>query len=246
MGKRSGLGKFLLLSAAIAGIYSACAQNTPIKAPKHEVTQLPPAKLEPYLLQPGDSISIVFWGNSDLDQELAIRPDGMISLPFVDEVQAAGLTPKELDDALTKGYTGELARPEITVIVRDVPSYRYFIGGEVEEQGAYPLVGHVTLAQAIQEAGGFLTTARRKEVLLIRTKPTGERFAWSVDLMPVITGADPTADLALAPADIIFVPRSKITNIGLFVDQYINNVIPDFIRIQLTLFDQAVFASSDE
>ncbi len=237
--------RFLTLGsvAMVTALWMSCAQNTPIEAPVYEVTQLPPAEITPYTLQPRDTISVVFWGNTELDQELTIRPDGMISLPFVDEVRAGGLTPKQLDDELTRRYTGELARPEITVIVRDVPGYRYYIGGEVQQQGAYPLAGNVTLVQAIQEAGGFTTTARRHEVLVIRTKPTGERSAWSVDTRPIISGANPNADFALAAADIIFVPRSKITNINLFVDQYINQVLPNFVRVQLNLFEGTVFSS---
>ena len=103
-----------------------------------------------------------------------------------------------------------------------------------------------SMVQAIQEAGGFLTTARRHEVLVIRTKPTGERSAWSVDTRPIISGANPNADFALAAADIIFVPRSQITNINLFVDQYINQVIPEFVRIQLNLFEGSVFSTADD
>jgi len=248
-GRNPGTFRVVVISILMLmtlGLLISCAQSTPIKAPSVTTTPLPPLKIEAYRLQPGDSISVVFWGQSEFDQELSIRPDGRISLPFVDEVQAGGLTPKELDDELTRLYTGELASPEITIIVREVPSQRIYVGGEVEEQGAYPIVGHLTITQAVQEAGGFLTTARRSEVLLIRTESTGERFARQVDLRPVISGRDLSLDISLQPFDIVFVPRSKITNIGLFVEQYINNIIPDFVRIQLTVFDQALLTSSDD
>lgn len=208
-------------------------------------TPLPPVEFQPYRLQVGDLISVVFWGNPDLNQDVTIRPDGQISLPFVDEVQAAGLTPAQLDDELTGRYTGELARPEITIIVRDVPSNRVFVGGEVAQPGAYALVGTVTLAQVVHEAGGFLSSARRGEILLIRTEPTGERFARSVDLLPVLSGKNPAADVSLKPFDVVFVPRTKITNFGLFVDQYVNQIVPDWFFINVPVYDEPLIRSGE-
>ena len=120
-----------------------------------------------------------------------------------------------------------IAVGDITVIVRSFASQRIFIGGEVGEQGTFPLVGSVSMMQAIQEAGGFLPSARRSEILLIRTSIDGERIARSVDLLPVLRGENPNADVVLQPFDIVFVPRTKVANLGIFVDQYINSIIPE-------------------
>lgn len=206
-------------------VLAGCAARTPIEVPSIVESPLPPAEPRPYTLRTGDTLSVRFWGNEELDQEIQVRPDGKISMPFVDDVQAAGLTPAELDERLTELYASELSRPELTVIVA-AEGYPVYVGGEVGGQGIVTLTDRLTLMGAIQESGGFLTTARRREVLVIRTTSSGERVARSVDVLPFLTGEDPSVDFPLAPYDVVFVPRTKIANVNLFVDQYINAIFP--------------------
>ncbi len=201
-----------------------CASETPSLAPTVIQEPFPAEGPAPYVLQVGDLIGIRFWDNPELDEELSIRPDGMISMPFIDEVTAAGRTPSELDAELTQLYQQELARPTITVIVRDAVGQQVFVGGEVGEKGVYDLRGRMTVFQAIQMAGDFLPSAYRAEVLLIRTRPDGTRIARSLDLNPVLSGANPNADMLLQAWDVVFVPRKKITTFDLFVQQYITPI----------------------
>lgn len=216
----------------------ACAAATPVKAPPASTTTFPPVEMPPYKLQVGDQIAVLFWGNPELDQELVIRPDGAISLPFIDEVAAAGLTPTELDAELSELYAAELATPEITVIVRGVGGQEIFVGGEVANQGSFQLRGAITLYQAIQQAGGFLDTARRSDVVVIRTTSTGERIAAKVDAMPIVSGRDPGVDLQLQAADIIFVPRARILSFTTFLKRYFYDVFPIRIVGTIELFDE--------
>ncbi|MEM8934386.1 MAG: polysaccharide biosynthesis/export family protein, partial [Acidobacteriota bacterium] len=109
----------VLLAVLLVGL-CGCAARTPIVAPTVDVEPMPPPDPGPYRLRVGDLVAIKFWGNEELDDEQRIRPDGRISMPFIDELQAAGLTPEELDGRLTDAYAGELARPNVTVIVREV------------------------------------------------------------------------------------------------------------------------------
>lgn len=204
----------------------ACAQKTPVVAPSLEKEPLPAFANPVYRLQPHDLIAIKFWGSPELNEEQRIRPDGRISLPFVDEVQAAGLSPEELDHVLTERYSAELNSPDLTVIVREAALPQIFVGGEVGIQGIVPLTENLTLFRAIQRAGGFKTTARRKDVLIIRLPPGGEPVARKVNLMPVLTGRDPSLDPMLAANDIVFVPRTKVESGKLFIQQYINEMIP--------------------
>ncbi len=201
-----------------------CASKTPSLAPTVVQEPFPAEGPAPYVLQVGDLIGIRFWDNPELDEEMSIRPDGMISMPFIDEVTAAGRTPSELDAELTQLYQQELARPTITVIVRDAVGQQIFVGGEVKEQGVYDLRGRLSLFQAIQMSGDFLPSAYRAEVLVIRTRPDGTRIARSVDLNPVLSGANPNADMLLQAWDVVFVPRKKITTFDLFVQQYITPI----------------------
>jgi len=190
----------------------------------------------PYRLQVGDDLSIRFYSNPELDQDVVVRPDGMISVPYLDDVQAAGLTPAELDARLTKAYTGELATPQITVIVRSFSGNKVFIGGEVGSQGVIPLSGGLTLYQAIQEAGGFLPSAHLRQIIVIRKGPDGRPVGHAVDLKPVQTGENPGNDVLLQPYDVVFVPRSKIANVGLFVKQYIREALPVSPYLGFNLF----------
>jgi len=238
----SAHGKFWLLVVAFAAL--ACSARTPIHAPSVAVEPLPAVEPEPYRLGMGDVVAVRFWGSPELDEEVRIRPDGMISLPFIDEVVAAGRTPAELDAELTRRYTGELAEPEITVILRETGSRRVYVGGEVERQGVVELGGPLTLVQAIQEVGGFLTTARRKQVLLIRTTPE-QRIARAIDVRPILSGRDLSHDVLLQPSDVIFVPRTKITNVNLFVDQYVTSIVPLRPVLTIPVFDEPLFNSGD-
>ncbi|MEM1178905.1 MAG: polysaccharide biosynthesis/export family protein [Acidobacteriota bacterium] len=213
----------MALTTALIG---GCAARTPVDAPEIVTEPLPPAASLPYRLQPGDLIAVRFWGVNELDEEVRVRPDGKISLPFIDEVAAAGYTPDQLDATLTELYAGELARPNITVIVREAMPPRVYIGGEVGRQGALEISEGLTLFRAIQEAGGFTTTAKRKQVVVIRATADGQAVARAVDLMPVLSGEDPNRDVVLAANDIIFVPRTKITSVALFVEQYIDEIVP--------------------
>jgi len=211
----------LPILVALLVLSSGCASKTPSLAPSVLLEPFPADEPAPYVLQVGDIIGIRFWDNPELDDEMTIRPDGVISMPFVDEVQAAGRTPSELDEELTRLYQQELARPTITIIVRDAVGQQIFVGGEVEERGLYDFRGKLTVFQAIQMAGDFMPSAYRAEVLLIRTRSDGTRVARTLDLMPVLSGADPNADMLLQAWDVVFVPRKKITTFDIFIAQYI-------------------------
>ncbi|MEM8960669.1 MAG: polysaccharide biosynthesis/export family protein [Acidobacteriota bacterium] len=210
----------------------ACAR-TPVVAPPIAEAPLPEATPQPYRLQPGDLLEIKFWAAPELDEEVRIRPDGAISLPFVDDVPAAGLTPAELDAELTKRYARELALPEITVMLRDAVGYSVWVAGEVASQGAIAWERPITLSQAILTAGGITSEARMREIVLIRTLPDGERIARSIDLKPVLTGENPNLDPILQPSDVVWVPSTTIANVNRVVDQYVNGILP--LRPVLTI-----------
>jgi polysaccharide biosynthesis/export protein len=181
---------------------------------------------DPYVLQVGDELAIKFYTNPELNEDVKVRPDGKISLQLIDDVQAAGLSPMQLDAELTKRYTGELADPNVSVIVRVSGLQQVYVSGEVGKQGAVPLVGELTLYQAIQTAGGFLDTAHRRQVILIRKGPDGKPFGRAIDVRHVQAGENPEWDVPMRPLDMVFVPRSKIANVDLFVKQYIRDALP--------------------
>jgi polysaccharide export outer membrane protein len=215
-----------LLLLAFPTLLAACVAYTPDTAPRWRDSPPPPPPAAPYRLGEGDLLAVKFYGNPELNEEVMVRPDGAISLPFVGDVPAAGMTPAELDRDLARRFTGELARPRVAVIVREFGNQRVFVAGEVAKPGLLPLRGPLTLFQAVAAAGGLLPTARRQQVVLIRTDAQGGRRGRSVDLRPVESGERPDLDVPLAPLDIVFVPRTRIASVDLFVEQYIRQLLP--------------------
>ena len=194
-------------------------------AERYNTSQLPE-----YRLQVGDAMTIKFYRNPELDQEVIIRPDGKVSLPFIDEIHCAGLTPAELDKEITRRYVGELAIPDITVIVTALGGNSVFVDGMVEDPGMINLIGGMTMAGAIASAGGFRDEAIRQQVILIRRDGEGKPVGHAVDLRTVQYGQESgrasEGDVLLQPFDIVYVPRSKIANANLWVKQYLQDMMP--------------------
>ena len=164
-----------------------------------------------YIIQPGDTLSIKFFFNPELNEEdLVVRPDGHISLQLVHEVKAADLTPVQLKSLLEKKYTGQLKNPEIAVIVRSVREpYRIYVDGQVKSPGEFEIIGSLSVLQAIARAGGMLEdSAKKSEVKVIRRDQSGQAFVINVDLNEVLYGGDLSQDIRLLPYDFVYVPRS--------------------------------------
>ncbi len=185
-----------------------------------------PAKARPYRIQLGDALDVKFYRAPELDSELIVRPDGMISLPLLDDVEAAGMTPQSLSNELEKQYGSELYNPAVTVAVTEFAGQRVYVGGQVESPGEYELPPGMTLFQAVQKAGGFKDDARKAQTILIRRQGDAPPQGASIDLAMVESGLHPGVDVELAPYDIIHVPRSSIGNTNLFVEQYITRNLP--------------------
>jgi protein involved in polysaccharide export with SLBB domain len=150
----------------------------------------------------------------------------MISLPVVNDVQAAGITPQALGEALETGYRGELAVPDVTIIVTEFGGQRVWIGGDVETPGEFDLTPGLSLLGGIQKAGGFKDSARVHQVVLIRRDGEGRPRGTSLNLTDVYGGEHPERDIRLQAYDIVVVPRSSIGNMNTFVDQYITRMLP--------------------
>lgn len=208
------------------GYSTGCSSPAPTAAVPLPTLDAGPPPVLPYTLQIGDFLGVKFYQNPDLNEEVVVRPDGKITLQLIGDVQAAGLTPEDLSADLVEKYTGELATPRVTVIVRQFGGQRVYVAGEVGRQGLVTLVGGMTLYQAIQDAGGFLPSAHRKQVIVVRNGPDGKPQGHVVDLRPVEDGMNPSADVPLKPYDVVFIPRSKIADVNLFVEQYITKNIP--------------------
>lgn len=187
-------------------------------------TQIPQPDLA-YRIQVGDQLDIKFFYNEELNEEVAVRPDGRISLQLIPEVVAAGKTPEELTAELKQLYEPELSKPAITVIVRTFTAHKVFVDGEVAKPGALPLTGPTSVMQVIALSGGLKETARTQEIVLIRRQTMNDMVAIPINLEAITDGTRMGQDVLLAPYDIVYIPRSPIANASLWVKQYLRETI---------------------
>lgn len=200
---------------------SCSAPNPALKTPADLSLMSRPN--QEYRLRVGDEIELKFFLSPELNQDVIVRPDGRISLQLLDDVAAVGLTPMELDRIVTEGYRTELRDPQITVILKKLAS-RVYVGGEVRQPRFVAHDGSLTALQAIFEAGGFADTAEPSSVILLRRLNGDKGMAAKLDLKKVMNAEE--EDIALMPSDTIFIPKSTIAEVNLFVEQYITKMIP--------------------
>jgi polysaccharide biosynthesis/export protein len=159
-----------------------------------------------YVIGAQDVLSISVWKNAELTEAaVPVRPDGKISMPLLNDIQAAGLTPDQLKDHITQGLKNVMDNPIVTVIVTQMNSQRVYITGEVAKPGAYPLLPQMTILQALSSAGGFTQFANLKKIYMFRTV-SGKQVDFPFDYKDVIHGKNMSENVVLQPGDTIVVP----------------------------------------
>ncbi len=213
------IGLFYLIFLAVG-----CQSVQPAKT-FPEIATLPSTSEAKVVLDAGDTLDFKFFYNPELNDNQTIRPDGKIALQLVGEIMAKGKTPSELQNEITSMYASQLRRPEATVIVRTLASRRVYVGGHVNTPGIVELRPQMTALEAIMQAGGFNPiSAETSTVVLIRHKD-GKRYGASLDYSGALLGKL-TEQFYLEPLDIIYVPRTKVSQVNLWIDQYINLMLP--------------------
>lgn len=216
----------ILMHVLITLLLAACATTVTNPVPLQGTPHLSGPVAKEYRIKPGDLLDIKLFYNPELNEQVTVRPDGRISLQLANDVMASGLTPSELTEQLKKRYAAEIGKPEITVIVRTFTFQRVFVDGEVNKAGIIPLTDPMTVMQSISQAGGVKDTAYLKGVIVIRRTVDNKVVATQVNLADALDNTEMSQDIALMPNDIIYVPKSTIANINVWVDQYIRKNIP--------------------
>lgn len=189
----------------------------------------PTDQQENYKIQAGDELAITFYLNSEFDTDTTVRADGKIGLKMVGEESARGLTPSQLSAELDRAYSKELLDPSVSVLVKNSPSRVVYVQGQVDHPGAIPLQPDMTVVAAIAQAGGITDGANPDSIVLIRRDMCGEAHGQELKLGKALTEKTDTGyeqDAFLLPGDVLVVPRSSISNVGLFVKQYVKDLIP--------------------
>ncbi len=192
----------IILSMVLASVLWAAAQesgnkNAPTNAPL-------PQTNSSYVIGPDDVLHISVWKEPDLTNTMPVRADGMISLPLLNDVQAAGLTPMQLADSITDKLKKYITDPHVTVEVTQMNSQRIYITGEVLHPGAMNLTPNMTVLQALASAG-FTQFANTKGIYVLRSD-AGKQEKIAVNYKKLVKGEDMQQNLLLKPGDTIVVP----------------------------------------
>lgn len=158
-----------------------------------------------FIIGADDVLQVIFWREKDMSVEAAVRPDGKISVPLINEIQAAGLTPEQLRLNLTQAATKYIEDPTVAVVIKTINSRKVYITGQVNRPGPYPLIQSITVLQLITTAGGVLEFADAENIGIVRTvngKPTRFRFNYK----EVSKGKKLEQNIELKPGDQIIVP----------------------------------------
>jgi len=159
-----------------------------------------------YVIGPDDVLSILFWRDKDLSAaDVTVRPDGKVTLPLLNDVQASGRTPEQLGDAIREAARKYVEDPNPTVIVKEIKSRRVFITGRIEKPGPYPLNGRTTILQLIAMAGGLREFVDGKDISVMRSEKD-KQTVFDFNYQDVVKKRYLNQNIELKPGDVVVVP----------------------------------------
>ena len=201
---KKALTVFLLTAwvLSIATPSMICAQDSKAATPSGKVQGAVTADNDQYIIGPEDVLLIYVWKEESITKTVPVRIDGKISLPLVNDIQAAGLTPLQLTESLTEKLKGFVENPTVTVTVMEANSYKVYVSGEVKQPGVHRIRSEVTLVKLIIMSGGFTEWADQKKILII-TKEKGAEKRISVNYKKIIEGEEP--DIVIKRGDTVIV-----------------------------------------
>lgn len=207
---RLGLVCQILLSAllgsgnAVAGMTFQTAGSDGEKTNSAELTPTIDPSIE-YYINPGDVLTISVWKEPELSKNATVRWDGQITIPLLGDVSASGRTPLDLGQELQRELARFVQAPQVTVGVAQANSARFFVIGQVNRSGSFPLIGRVTVLQALALAGGFSTFAKKDKIVVIRDL-RGTQEVLQVNYKKLMEGKDLRTNVVLRPGDTVVVP----------------------------------------
>ena len=185
---------------------SDAAKSGPPANPDAASTRVADVHPESFIIGVEDILNISVWKEPEISRTLPVRPDGIITLPLVGEIQAKGLTPIQLQDQITASLKKFMADPQVTVIVSEVRSLTFNVVGQVLRPGYYPLTRRMTVLDAIALSGGFQPFAKQKKIYVLRTSADGKQARLPFNYKDVIKGKHSNENIELQPRDTVVVP----------------------------------------
>lgn len=200
-----GLALIVLTVAAPSAHSPASAvswQDQPVTSATRDVGV---ARISDYVIGPEDVLGIVFWREPEMSGDVTVRPDGRITIPVVGELQAAGKRPEELQGEIVAAASKYISDVNVVVVVRTINSRKIFVTGRVTTPGTYPLMGALTVMQAIAVAGGLTEYADPKSITILRTE-NGQSRTLNFNYNDVSRGKNLEQNIHLRPGDTVVVP----------------------------------------
>lgn len=195
-----------LLALALLSLVVGCSgkpELTPASATERAATA-------PYRIGPGDTLRVFVWGNPGLSDEVPVRPDGRISIPLLEDVEAADKTPTELGREIEQQLSAFVADPLVTVIVTDFVgpfTQQVRVVGQATEPQAIPYRGDMTLLDVMIAVGGLTEFAAGNRATLVRTAD-GQEQQYRVRLNDLLRDGDISANVAMRPGDVVIIPET--------------------------------------
>jgi polysaccharide export outer membrane protein len=210
---------------SIADKSSAAKVKAPVKIEPALVTKekaKPQAAVSEYAIGEDDVLKISVWQNPDLDQEVIVRPDGMISFPLIGDTVAKGLSITGLSQDITRRLSEFVKSPQVSISLKKMGGSKVIVLGEIMRPGVYSVTGSKTVLEAIGQAGGFSKDAVPSSIVLVRggfLQPQPQRL----NLSKALEGREvQRQNIALQSEDIIFVPKKFIADINYFLSQILD------------------------
>jgi polysaccharide export outer membrane protein len=185
----------------------------------------------------GDVLEVKFFYDPELNETLLVRSDGRITLPRLGDIIVAGLTPTHLDSIITEKYSEILKNPDITIQVRNSAEQVVYVLGEVRQPGAVPVRGKMTALQAIAASGGFTYISKPSSVIIFHSNGIDKPSAQRLNLSRALNRRSIKENITLSGYDIVYVPKSFIGKLDIFVDQFFSSMLEPMLRTYLRGYD---------
>lgn len=229
MALKTALTRSLITALALAALAACTAQGVDAPDPEKLIRS---GKFEPwsdaipaYRINEGDKLHIAYPLTPELDEDVLIRPDGAATLKVCGEIDLGSLTVKEASAVIAKAATKRLKNPTVLISLLEAPGSQIYVGGEVKKPGAYPMAGQMNVFGALQIAGGATDIALTDDIILIRRAPDDRPMMMVINLRSILEGHD-TRQFRLYQGDMLFVPKTTVGTLDLWVDQWLNKALP--------------------
>lgn len=205
--KRWGWPSPAVLLGLLLALPVGAQQAAPNSANAAPATPLPAQKADDqYIIGPADVLAINVWKEAEISRSVPVRSDGRISLPLIGEVQAAGRTPRQLQEDIAKKLASFISEPDVTVIVQETHSQKFNVLGQVGRPGTFLLTDSTTVLDAIALAGGFRDFAKQKAIYILRQNSDGTQVRLPFNYKDVVRGKNVEQNVKLQARDTVVIP----------------------------------------